>query len=98
MQRAWLLGLFFIGLIFPVALSWPQEDYNSQLPPGDGKELVVELCGKCHNLEKVVKSRKTDKEWERSVYDMVNRGAQIFPEEAEQIVKYLAKSFPAKSS
>jgi hypothetical protein len=97
MQRVWFLCLFLVGLIFPIAVSWPQEDYKSMLPESDGKQLVVELCGTCHNLQKVVTSRKTDKEWERSVYDMVSRGAQIFPEEVDQIVKYLAKSFPPKS-
>lgn len=95
MPRGWFLSLFFVGLFFPLVVSWPQEDYKSMLPAGDGKELVVELCSRaCHNLQKVVSSRKTDKEWERSVYDMVARGAQIFPEEVEAIVKYLAKSFP----
>jgi hypothetical protein len=98
MRRVLLSVLFLTGILIPVAVSWPQEDYKSQLPPGEGKELVVELCNTCHNLQKVVASRKTDKEWERSVYDMVNRGAQIFPEEVDQIVKYLAKSFPSKSS
>jgi hypothetical protein len=98
MQRVWFVSLFFVGFIVSAAVSWPQEDYTKQLPAGEGKELVVELCSKsCHNLQKVVSSRKTDKEWERSVYDMVSRGAQIFPEEVDQIVKYLAKSFPAKS-
>ncbi len=98
MQRVWFVSLFLVGFIVSAAVSWPQEDYTKQLPPGEGKELVVELCSRaCHNLQKVVSSRKTDKEWERSVYDMVARGAQIFPEEVDQIVKYLAKSFPPKS-
>jgi hypothetical protein len=95
MQRVWFLSLFCAGVVFPMAVSWPQEDYKKMLPEADGKQLVVELCGtSCHNLQKVVTSRKTDKEWERSVYDMVSRGAQIFPEEADQIAKYLAKNFP----
>lgn len=98
MHRVLMLVSFLTGILIPIAVSWPQEDYKSQLPPGDGKELVLELCSNaCHNLQKVVASRKTEKEWERSVYDMVSRGAQIFPEEVEQIVKYLAKSFPPKS-
>jgi len=87
MQRVWFLSLLFVGLIFPIRTAWLQEDYKSMLPESDGKQLVVELCGTCHNLQKVVTSRKTDKEWERSVYDMVSRGAQIFPEEVDQIVK-----------
>ncbi len=86
---------FFIVLIFPAALSWPEEDWAKLLPDGEGKDLTAQLCGSsCHNLQKVVVSRKTSQEWERSVYDMVARGAQIFPEEVDQITKYLAKSFP----
>jgi hypothetical protein len=49
----------------------------------------------CHNLQKTVVSRKTPQEWERTVFDMVTRGAQIFPDEAEQIIKYLSKNFPS---
>lgn len=95
MHRVLFASLFLIGLSLPIAVSWPQEDYKSMLPAGDGKQLTIELCGSaCHNLQKIVASRKTEKEWERSVYDMIGRGAQIFPEEVEQIVKYLAKSFP----
>ena len=99
MQRVLCWSMFLVGLAIPITVSWSQEDYKSQLPPGEGKELVVQLCSNaCHNLQKVVASRKTEKEWERSVYDMVSRGAQIFPEEVDQIVKYLAKTFPPKSS
>jgi len=64
------------------------------MPDGDGKDVTVQLCGTCHNLQKTVVSRKTPQEWERSVYDMIARGAQIFPDEVDQIIKYLAKSFP----
>ncbi|MGH7832327.1 MAG: c-type cytochrome, partial [Candidatus Binatia bacterium] len=60
----------------------------------EGKDLTVQLCNTCHNLQKTVVSRKSPQEWEKTVYDMVARGAQIFPDEAEQIVKYLATSFP----
>ena len=97
MRHVLLASLFFMGLVIAAGVSWSQEDYKSKLPPGEGKELVVEVCNSCHNLQKVVSARKTDKEWERSVYDMINRGAQIFPEEVDQLVKYLAKSFPPKS-
>ena len=94
MQRGLSLVLFLIGIMIPVAVSWPQQDYKSMLPEGEGKELTVQLCATCHNLEKVVASRKTEKEWVQSVYNMISRGAQIFPEEVDPIVKYLAKSFP----
>lgn len=70
--------------------------WQSQMPEGAGKALTVQLCGSCHNLEIVVVSRKTPNEWERTVMDMTRRGAQIFPDEAEQITKYLADNFQAR--
>lgn len=86
--------LFFLALIFPPTFLWSENHWKSLMPDGDGKDVTVQLCGTCHNLQKTVVSRKTPQEWERTVYDMIARGAQIFPDEAEQIIKYLAKSFP----
>jgi hypothetical protein len=84
--------IFVIGILIPVALSADQ--WTDMLPKGDGQQETKELCGGCHNLQKVVQSRKTPQEWERSVNDMLARGAQIFPDEAEKITKYLSASFP----
>lgn len=95
MSRIFLSLALLMGLILPAAVSHSQEDYKSRLPDGDGKQLTIELCTSCHNLEKVVTSRKTKEEWEQSVNNMITRGATIFPEEVGPIVKYLAKSFPA---
>ena len=95
MPRLLFLTLFLVGLIFPVAVSWPDSHWKSLMPEGSGKQVTMELCGtSCHNLQKTVVSRKSAQEWEKTVYDMIRRGAQIFPDEADQIVKYLATSFP----
>ncbi len=93
MARCLAVLLFFGGLVFPAALS-RADDWAKLLPEGEGKQMTIQLCGSCHDLQKVVVSRKSPQEWERSVNDMIARGAQIFPEEADQIIKYLAKSFP----
>jgi hypothetical protein len=84
--------IFGVAIIIPVALSADQ--WTDMLPKGDGQQETKELCGNCHNLQKIVQSRKTPQEWERSVNDMLARGAQIFPDEAEKITKYLSVSFP----
>jgi len=95
MDRVLMVILFVAGIMFPVAVSWSDNHWKSLLPAGEGKDLTAELCGtSCHNLQKTVVSRKSPQDWEKTVYDMVRRGAQIFPDEAEQIIKYLAKSFP----
>ena len=96
MQRIIYLMAFLLGVMLPVAVSWSDNHWKSLLPEGDGKDMTAQLCGTmCHNLQKTVVSKKTPKEWEKTVYDMVARGAQIFPDEAEEIIKYLSKSFPA---
>jgi hypothetical protein len=96
MQRILFGTLFLAGMIssFMVMVAWSEDDWRKMMPEGAGKDLTVQLCNTCHNLQKTAVSRKTPKEWEKTVYDMVARGAQIFPDEAEQIVKYLATSFP----
>ncbi len=86
--------IFITGLLTPIALLWSADQWSEMLPPGDGRQETKELCGSCHNLQKIVQSRKTPQEWERSVNDMLARGAQIFPDEAEKITKYLSASFP----
>jgi hypothetical protein len=94
MQRVFSALIVFIALLFPVSVSWSNNHWATLLPAGDGQQETKELCGSCHNLQKIVQSKKTPPEWERSVYDMVARGAQIFPDEAEKIIKYLGQSFP----
>ena len=94
MRRVVSALTFVIVASFPIALLWPADQWVTLLPPGDGQQETKELCGSCHNLQKIVQSRKTPQEWERSVNDMLARGAQIFPDEAEKITKYLSQSFP----
>jgi hypothetical protein len=94
MQRVFSALIFIVMLLFPARLLWPDDDWTKLLPDRDGKQETRELCGNCHNLQKVVQSRKTPPEWERTVTDMIARGAQIFPDEAEKITKYLSASFP----
>ena len=54
---------------------------------------MLESCTGCHNLKSTVHERKNRAGWNKTVADMVQRGAQLFPEEIEPITAYLAKSF-----
>ena len=93
MRRVLSLLLFFVALSFPATLLWSGNHWKNLMPEGEGKEVTVQLCGTCHDMQKTVVSRKTPQEWERTVYDMIARGAQIFPEEAEKIIAYLAQNY-----
>ncbi len=72
------------------------EGWPELLPPGAGRELVLNSCNSsCHNLKVVVDVRKSRVDWTKSVNDMIQRGAPVFPEEIEPIISYLSKAFGA---
>jgi mono/diheme cytochrome c family protein len=63
------------------------------LPSGTGKELVEARCVTCHDLLRIVASRRQKTEWDAIVANMINRGATATPEERQTIVAYLATQF-----
>jgi cytochrome c5 len=63
----------------------------AQLPPGDGRELVQTVCTSCHTLVPVMMKRDGEGGWRHTVGRMVlQRQAQLMPDEFDAIVKYLS--------
>ena len=69
------------------------EGWSRLLPPGDGRQAVLESCTNCHNLRVVVNARLSRAAWAKDVNDMIQRGAPLFPEEIDPIIAYLSKAF-----
>ncbi len=69
-----------------------QSDPNA-LPEGDGKELVAVACTQCHGLAPIQMLRDGREGWKEMVHEMVLRGAQLGPEEADTVIRYLARNF-----
>jgi mono/diheme cytochrome c family protein len=63
------------------------------LPAGAGKDLVESRCVTCHDLLRIVASRRPRSDWDGIVANMVNRGAAASPDERQTIVSYLATQF-----
>jgi mono/diheme cytochrome c family protein len=63
------------------------------LPAGTGKELVEARCVTCHDLLRIVASRRPKSDWDGIVSNMINRGATATPDERQTIVSYLATQF-----
>src|SRR5215470_9485599 len=61
---------------------------SNALPDGEGKGLVLAACTQCHNLGSIVLQRKTIDGWDKTVRDMVSRGAQLRPDEIPLISDY----------
>jgi len=55
--------------------------------------LILASCTSCHNLRVVVSARMTPAAWTKSLNDMIQRGAPVFPEEIGPITAYLSKAY-----
>ena len=58
-----------------------------------GKLAVTQICVGCHDggaiMRMVAVRKKTADEWRDTVYRMIGRGAQVFPDEIEPLTAYL---------
>jgi cytochrome c5 len=72
------------------------------LPEGDGRDVIATACSQCHALNVLMAGRDGPVGWKRHVYNMVLRGAQLTPREADTVIQYLITNFgpgaPAASS
>ena len=62
-------------------------------PPGPGLTLVNTKCGFCHSTSQVFAGGHTAAEWPDVVQQMVDRGAELTPEEQGVVSTYLATHF-----
>jgi len=63
------------------------------LPPGEGRDLMATSCSQCHPLNVIRSMREGAEGWKRHVYNMVTRGAQLNPREADMVIAYLVANF-----
>lgn len=82
-------------LIFPAVLLCAAGIAGSQpeLPDGEGKRQVEELCTACHTLQPIVTARHTKAEWRAEVDNMVGLGAQGTDQDFNAVVEYLGRHY-----
>ena len=75
-----------------------QQKPKDDLPEGDGKAILVEACGECHEYKEVTKfaGYYDRNEWSDLVKSMIVYGAQLTGEQEEVLVDYLDKHFGKK--
>ncbi|MDX1499755.1 MAG: hypothetical protein R3176_07660 [Woeseiaceae bacterium] len=69
---------------------------DDELPEDEGRDIVEYACTQCHDLYQVTQARKTPRQWEYLVNQMINQGAPIEDHEVETVVRYLATHFGAE--
>ncbi len=90
MQKFLFVGAF-AALIFALGgTAHTQAPGASPLPEGAGRDIVAVACTQCHGLNTFVNWREGAEAWRRQTYDMIERGAQISPDEIDTVVKYFS--------
>ncbi len=86
------------AILFLAIFPWLSLSAQSQLPEGEGKEIVETVCTQCHGLQTITSANYALDEWRNVVYDMVSEGAPLLDEEVEMVAQYLAKHFGPEAS
>ena len=94
-MRHFLLAAAVI-LLSTVAASAQTPEPGARLPAGDGRDLVMKTCSKCHTPDIVADQTLDAAGWKELVDQMAGNGAQGSDDDFAHITDYLAKSFPAK--
>ena len=63
------------------------------LPDGPGKDLVETRCTLCHDLERVTAAKRSKRDWDGIVGNMLQRFGLDAPDEQRTIAAYLATRF-----
>lgn len=67
---------------------------DAQVPPaGPALDLINKQCSACHTTATIFSQRKSADDWAATVQLMVDRGADLKPDETDTVIDYLAKNF-----
>jgi len=67
--------------------------YHGPLPDGPGKELVLNICTQCHDLQRVKRERLSPDGWLEVLESMLNEGAPLSEKDLPDVLRYLARNF-----
>jgi len=67
--------------------------HHGPMPDGSGKDLVLNICTQCHDLERVRRTGRTPEGWLEVLENMLNEGAPLSEKDLPDVLRYLAKNF-----
>jgi hypothetical protein len=66
------------------------------VPPGpgaqDGRSILTEHCGQCHETQWIEQNQKTRSNWEKTLTQMEAKGAQLDAGEKAILLNYLTRT------
>jgi cytochrome c5 len=67
--------------------------YHGPLPDGPGKEVLLNVCTQCHDLQRVRRERRNAEGWSEILLAMLNEGAPLNEADFATVLRYLARNF-----
>lgn len=67
---------------------------HPDFPVGDGRDVTLKICGKCHSPNIILASGRDRTGWENTITKMVRLGAVGTDEDYSEIADYLTDHFP----
>jgi cytochrome c5 len=66
---------------------------HGPLPDGPGKEVLLNICTRCHDLQRVRRQRNTAEGWLETLDAMLNDGAPLTEKDLPVLLRYLSRNF-----
>ena len=91
----WMMVVWMAAGVEGTAMSPRVAGAAQASPAGDvekGRVALTQVCQGCHGggiMRMLEVRKKSEVEWRETVYRMIGRGAQVFPDEIEPITAYL---------
>jgi competence protein ComEA len=101
MHRVFTAAGFFLLTLAAAAQTPPAQPASgavpgAKLPPGEGRDVVMRVCSKCHDPSNAAEEDLDAAGWKDLVNQMAANGAQGSDADFDAITAYLTKAFPAK--
>jgi hypothetical protein len=91
-----IIILIISGQVSSQQAQSPQPAVSTGKQPGGGASLLDLRCSVCHSADKAKSAKKDRQGWEKTVTNMMVKGAQLTETEKAVLVDYLAKTYPRK--
>jgi cytochrome c5 len=66
---------------------------HGPLPDGPGKEILLNTCTQCHDLQRIRRQGRSAEGWLEILDAMLNEGAPLAEQDLPTLLRYLARNF-----
>ena len=89
MLKRWLL-ISFIGIaLLLLIVACAQTEEAPEAAPSDAQALIEDRCSDCHTADRVFNADYDREGWVEVFDDMIDKGADVSPEEKEIMIDWL---------